>query len=248
MNGFEFRVQVKSTFSFVISKEKILTSRIKKSTFLYWITGFTPTLLVLYEEKNNSGYYYWINDLVRENPELINTPYSTLHLKIPMPNKIDNNCWEMIRNDLILHKEQIKKIFQYSSEYKLLVPILHDFHLCIDGLAKSHGFEPKREMNSEHANMLTSLTQVISHKEFILTLEKYSKLFKLGSHAEKILLCYIEGYKEICRSFIQDFDLLLKTKEIIATYINKEIMDIERVRLMERITNILVSITENSIK
>jgi hypothetical protein len=51
LNGLEFRVQIKSSRKWRTSENFIVLKNVKTSSFRYWVTGFTPTLLVLYLSK-----------------------------------------------------------------------------------------------------------------------------------------------------------------------------------------------------
>jgi hypothetical protein len=45
-NGLEFRVQVKASAQFRRKEGRIVIPDVKHSAMQYWVTGFTPTLLV----------------------------------------------------------------------------------------------------------------------------------------------------------------------------------------------------------
>src|SRR5437867_3498560 len=61
LNGLEFRVQVKTSDKWTVSGDFISVRNVKRDSALYWITGFTPTLLVLHEVSTGRGAFAWAN-------------------------------------------------------------------------------------------------------------------------------------------------------------------------------------------
>jgi len=71
LNGLEFRVQIKSSRKWRTEKDFIVLKNVKTTPLLYWVTGFTPTLMVLYETSTDRGFCAWANQLLFDKANLL---------------------------------------------------------------------------------------------------------------------------------------------------------------------------------
>lgn len=245
LNGIEFRVQIKSSSEFIRRDNKFVISGIKKSSFLYWITGFTPTLIVLYENKANKGYFYWINKLAGEQQELVGSTAKTITLYIPTQFEINKDCWQIIRKDLNYHRKLVSSIFKKAKDFKILMPILNEIHQSLRGLISAQTAKPKDGKWTPAQENIIHLLEVVSHRDFVVAMEKLYKFLEPKSEGENYIKRVVYGYKEICRSFIQNFDdILISVNENTALWLNPKLMKMERHNLMGLMVSILCTITK----
>ena len=244
LNGIEFRVQIKSSSEFIRRDNKCVISGIKKSSFLYWITGFTPTLIVLYEDKTNKGYFYWINELAGIHQELLHSTAKTITLHIPIRFEINKDGWQRIREDLNYHRNLVSTIFRKADDFKILMPILNEIHHSLRGLISTQTATPKDGQWTQEQENLIHLLEVVSHRDFVVAIEKFYKFLEPESEGENYFKRVVNGYKEICRTFVQNFDDILKNvNENTALWLNPVLMKSERHNLMGLMIGILCTIT-----
>lgn len=245
LNGTEFRVQIKSSSKFTRRDNQCVMSGIKKSSFLYWITGFTPTLIVLYEDKTNKGYFYWINELACRQQELLYSTSKTITLHIPMCLEINNDGWQRIRKDLKYHRNLVSDIFRKAGDFKILMPILNEIHHSLRGLISTQTAIPKDGKWTQEQENLIHLLEVVSHRDFVVAMEKFYKFLEPESEGENYIKRVVGGYKEICKSFVQNFyDILIDLNENTALWLNPALMRMERHKLMGLMVSILCTITQ----
>jgi len=203
MKGTEFRVQIKASTRFNKNSKQLTVSKVKRSTFIYWLTGFTPTLLVIYDTEKDEGYYFWVNKLINHNENLINSTDKEINLSVPKIHKIDKKCWADIKNDL---KELRISISNIIHDQSVLLPYLYDLMQIIQRLnysetvKKIDGSEPSKD----DLRFLWEL-EIICHKEFVLLIEDILTLVKEETSTSLYIKNIISGYKEICKSFCINF-------------------------------------------
>lgn len=239
MKGTEFRVQIKSSTKFKNSKQ-LTISKVKRSTFIYWLTGFTPTLLVIYDTNKNEGYYFWANKLINYNKNLLETTDTEINLSIPKSQKIDVKCWDNIKNDL---KELRISISNIIHDQSVLLPYLHDLMEIIQRLnysetvKKIDGSEPSKD-----DLLFLWEVEMNCHKQFILLVEEMLTLIKEETSTCLYIKNIIIGYKEICKTFCINFnEAVYHWKPGFEIGVIPKVMAKERHRLMGIIINLVKS-------
>jgi len=107
-NGLEFRVQIKSSFNWATSEDAV-SLRVKKNSLIYWLTGFTPTLLILYDARNHAGYCSWVNQLIFDDISTLERNTKTVTLQIPIFQRIDTTTWSRISLQLAALNRRIAR-------------------------------------------------------------------------------------------------------------------------------------------
>ncbi len=239
LNGTEFRVQIKASKRFNNS-EHLKIYKIKRSTLIYWLSGFTPTLLVAYDVSKDEGYYYWTNKLIAENNNPINDTRKEIILTIPKIYKIDSNCWDDIKNDLNELKISIINVFRDQS---VLLPYLYELTQIIKRLNYSDTVRKidGSPLTDDDLRFLWEM-EFSCHRQFVITIEEILTNIKEGSPSELYIKNVITVYKEICNSFCVNFDEALYhwTKEL-QIGVKPKIMKNERHNLMGMMINLINS-------
>jgi Domain of unknown function (DUF4365) len=99
-NGLEFRVQIKSSRKWTVKDGSMVLRNIKSASLRYWVTGFTPTLLILYETSTDRGFCAWANQILADKTGLLSGEESEISLHVPMTSPVDEKAWERIGNEV----------------------------------------------------------------------------------------------------------------------------------------------------
>ena len=120
LNGIEFKVQIKSSGAFYREQQHIILNGITRSAFNFWLAGFIPTLLIVYNATVNEGYFYWINKYVSHNTAVLQGHTQTLTLKIPMQHQVCHHNWDIIRTDLRHYISEFTRTFVLNKHLSTL--------------------------------------------------------------------------------------------------------------------------------
>lgn len=217
-NGLEFRVQIKSSKDWEIHKESILL-RVKKGNLKYWLTGFNPTLVVLYDTTKKIGWYSWVNQLIAEDISALNAKSKTVLLRIPVDNIIDASIWNIISRQLhALHQRIVKRIIVTN----MALPVLKTIHSLMQSLRlidmcafnwpeDLKDFNHKMDINDLNArNDLDKCNELVdaeitAHKEIAQALfELDQELNEAGIPSTGAKDAALK-YCDVCARFIKDF-------------------------------------------
>jgi Domain of unknown function (DUF4365) len=240
LNGTEFRVQIKASEKFSRDTEQLTVPKIKRSTFVYWLSGFTPTLLVAYDHINDEGYYYWVNKLVAENSYLQNTESEMINLSIPKLFKINSECWTNIKDDLKDLKISIANMFHDQS---ILLPYLYDLMQIIKRLNYSNTVKKidGSPLTPEDIKFIWEV-EISCHREFVLIVEEILTHIKEESSTGLYIKRVISGYKKVCEGFCVNFEeALYNWTADFEIGVKPKIMEAERHNTMGMMINLVNS-------
>lgn len=135
LNGLEFRVQVKTSSRWTVKDDEILIRNVKRDTALYWITGFTPTLLVLHEITTGRGVFAWANQVLAGHKRLVATTGKTVSLHVPLRRELTRDAWPQIGQELRALNGMLARLLLSSGK---AVPLLRAVHALAEAI---HGFD-----------------------------------------------------------------------------------------------------------
>ncbi|MCO6045846.1 DUF4365 domain-containing protein [Aeoliella sp. ICT_H6.2] len=96
-NG-EVRFQLKASESLkVISNGSAISLPIKTGDLHYWSLEVYPFVLVVFDVKTDTAYWLHIQECVSRQPELVDPDKETVHLHIPLANKLNVNSIDDFR-------------------------------------------------------------------------------------------------------------------------------------------------------
>lgn len=218
-NGLEFRVQIKSSENWEIKNESILI-RVNRSNLEYWLSGFSPTLIVLYDSSNNVGWYSWVNQLIAEDISVLKNKSKSILLKIPLNQKIETCIWDRISRQVLSLYLSISKKIGFAG---MAVPImkttqhltqsLYLIDLCSHNWPEDYInliYKKRVDLLNAHKDgqLIRDLVdaETTAHKEIAMALIELDK--QLASVSLPLTGAKEAGkkYSEICSRFITDFD------------------------------------------
>lgn len=216
-NGLEFRVQIKSSKNWEINEESILI-RVKKDNLKYWLTGFNPTLLVLYDTTKNIGWYSWVNQLIAEDISSLHSQSKSVLLRIPSGKVLDASIWNIVSLQLhALHHRIAKRLIVTN----MALPVIRTIHsltqsLRLIDLCGYNWPEDLKDFDNININDLNARkdldkcnelvdAEITAHKEIAQTLFELDKdlteagIPKTGAKDAALKYC------EVCARFIKNF-------------------------------------------
>lgn len=206
LNGLEFRVQIKSSDKWTIRDESILVRNVNRDSALYWITGFTPTLLVLYEVSTGRGAFAWANQVLAGHQRLVSKAGKTVSLHVPLSRELKQEVWPQIGQELRALNGMLARRLLSSGK---AVPLLRAVHALAEAI---HGFDfaanctkDGQPVVGDDAKLLWQL-EVSCHRDVVRALRSISA--ELDGTGVKIegLSAFTAEYASKCSGFIGRFD------------------------------------------
>jgi hypothetical protein len=200
LNGLEFRVQVKSAEQWRTQDGLILVKGFAIATLLDLVHGFTPALLVLYESSSETGYCYWLNQLLARDTQLLSRKHKTVTLRVPRTRQISAALWAQVGNELrgvmsalgrrIALSETSIPILEASHR---LMQSLHLIDLCANG-----------EGGTLSAEQLLD-AEVTAHKEIVTTLLGLDARLQQEKSTISGVKDVADHYMSTCEQFVRNF-------------------------------------------
>lgn len=245
LNGLEFRVQIKSSESWKIRGENVVYSGFNRKNLLYLVTGFTPTLLVLYEASNNRGVCDWLNSIVYNKLQLLSGSSSTVSLQVPLGREIISENWHHIGREL---HGMNNKICKYTNASASTVPIMIFLNRALEILDDFEAIEnvnkPNGNFTKDDEIILVNM-DVSLHLDVILTLRNLQKNLEMTKIRVQGLDDFANNYFEVCNSFIGNFDMLVEdSSNISEIHVTRQQLEERRYRLTRSIFGAMRKITQ----
>lgn len=217
LNGTEFRIQVKSSKQWPIRDGMCCIRGVSRDAVMYWLTGFTPTLLVLYESTTKRGYCEWVNRLAAGKGFHLGRG-KTVSLKVPARQEIGASVWAQLRNDLRAMNGLITR--RVLSAGKAL-PLLRALHALADAL---HGIDfaanaTKDGRPPSAPDDLSVLCQleVSCHRDVVRAMRALHEDLKESGYSIEGLSQFAEAYADRCSSFISAFPDIVENPSALRT-------------------------------
>jgi len=251
-NGLEFRVQIKSSTKWKFSEEEILL-RVKRSNLNYWLTGFNPTLIALYDTTNKIGWCSWINQIVFDDISILEGNSKTITLRIPTSQKLNDSTWDKLSRQLYSLNKSIAKRVVVSH---MALPVLEATHslmqsLCLIDLCAFNwpedlkDFSNKLDTNDLNARIdngkIRDLVdaETTAHKEIVQTLLELDRKLNEAHIPSTGVKCAAQKYSDICAEFIDNFHRYIEVDTGVQIHVNVQAMFEYRNKAVREVTQIV---------
>jgi hypothetical protein len=206
IGGHEFGVQIKTSNNWQVNKDIISVRGIKPDTILYWGSRLFPTLLVIYDERKNEGYYRWVFNILDHSYDL----------SMPYTQRTDRlNIIEVSTND-ILNKDAFVKIQEdVDGYYDKLTASLVAFRKSINLVPIINRLiEAQRgifiawtdKTNNDQKQRANLVLYVVCCREIITVLDDLQNLFKLKVGSDNFFERFKKFYLSEMSKIIHEFD------------------------------------------
>lgn len=206
LNGTEFRVQVKTSRRWMIRENTVQVGGLTRAAVMYWLTGFTPTLLVLYDSTSQRGYCEWVNRLAAVHAGVLHGSGKTLSLQVPIECEIGPDSWDRLRRDLGMMNGLISRRILSAGKALPLLQALHALTGALKGFdfaahATKGGYRPEGE---DH-DILCQL-EIACHRDVVRALLALQENLDGSGFQIEGIAEFARGYAEKCSSMITGFD------------------------------------------
>ncbi len=206
LNGLEFRVQVKTSSRWTVKDDEVLIRNVKRDTALYWITGFTPTLLVLHEISTGRGIFAWANQVLGGHKRFATRKDKTVSLHVPLRQELRRDSWPQIGQELRALNGMLARRLVSSGK---AVPLLRAVHALAEAI---HGFDfaanatkDGQPIAGDDAKLLWQL-EVSCHRDVVRALHALTTDLDGSGAGVDGLSEFTAEYSNKCSGFITRFD------------------------------------------
>ncbi|HLE64429.1 MAG TPA: DUF4365 domain-containing protein [Pyrinomonadaceae bacterium] len=206
-NGLEFRVQIKSSELWRVEDEHVVV-RVKRESLVYWLSGFSPTLLVLYEAASNTGWCTWINQIIAEDLSVLKGEAKMVSLRVPVAHRLDASIWKPLSRQLhSLNLRIAKRIIVAGAALPVLeatrwlMQSLHLIDLCANGRQEDSDDVPQTDL---------VLAEITAHKEIVAALLQLDGDLKDAGASIIGIKDLAQRYSDDCAKFIVNFPAFVR--------------------------------------
>lgn len=209
LNGREFRVQIKASKTPTIRNSMVIIPGVKRSTVEYWFLSPLPTLLVAYDATQNHGFFRWHSDLYDEVREALDRQETkSISVSVPTSNRLDQEGWETIRNNLKWHYNNLSEALFVARNAKSLLPTIHDLAAAVRQLNSiDHQPIPVDRRTKEQEGLL-ALMEMMQHRLVVSTLTQLLSELARETEGARRLEAWIHSYGSKVSSVFPDFEKL----------------------------------------
>lgn len=110
VTGAHFAVQLKSTDNLKVNKKGIISHSCKTSTLQYFLERPELVIYLIYDTVNDIGYWIWIQDFLRNQPNSNWKKKKSFTIKIPKSNILEKNSIDKIKKRVLRFHDKEKLI------------------------------------------------------------------------------------------------------------------------------------------
>jgi uncharacterized protein DUF4365 len=233
----EFGVQIKASRRWSSKHNIILLPNIGRDKVTYWAARLIPTMIVLYDEDKDRGYYAWVLDLIPNPKEFLLSRNATITLKIPKESRLDENAWATIHQRVQAYYEGLVDSLSRINATRAIFPILASLAMSLQLL---HFFQFNNPPSESDEERLLSVSNVVAHKEVIISLNSFVAQLDANSQIAKLIRTMITAYRNEVDTFLAGFDAIVEDKKTVATWASSEGMRKSTPKLIMLITELLM--------
>lgn len=236
-NGLEFRVQIKSSERWNVQDEHLVV-RVKRESLTYWLSGFSPTLLVLYEIASNTGWCTWVNQIIVDDISLLKGNTKLVSLQVPVTHRLDASIWKPLSRQLHALNLRIAKRIMVAGA---ALPVLEATHSLMQGLHLIDLCANGRQGDSDRLPLSELVdAEMTAHKEIVLTLCKLDNDLRNAGASIIGVKDAAQRYSDDCAKFVADFPEFVKRSDRgFATQVNLQALIDFRPQAMRAVTQIV---------
>lgn len=199
LHNLEFSVQIKTSARPTIRNGHVLLRGISRSAVRYWFASPVPTLVVAVDITGRNGWYAWHSDLFTSPGELPHQKWSTVTLRIPIENRLDDAGWTSIRNDLIQHYNAILRAFANDTELPHLIRAINNVARIAGNLIKI-GISAPPDPPFTKREAMTLLIEQIEIRDLIETVHNLLQRVPDSSDAYVQISSWLASFEEIVKA------------------------------------------------
>ena len=226
MSALEFGVQIKSRRNIDWKSGKCRIS-ITREMAQYFSQKIYPVLFILYDEKNNIGYYSWFTDIF--DIKNIKSAKNNLSIYIDISNSLSKNEFKNIENRVKKHYFDFGSSIEYAKmqlEILELSSYLLKFSKSVNFCNMlNHKKGRNIENNDRYIEMTKDLMIGVSSDELMKELDEFVESNKISSILKIMAKKFREEFLNKISQVIADFEKNYPIEESKLYYINPNIVE-----------------------
>lgn len=246
--GFEFAVQIKTSISWKIKRDKIFVDGVKSDTIVFWGSRMYPTLVILYDSDKDIGYYGWVFDILT-NPmvfahPLKNAAPKTVRLEFLSTKTLEKNSFDEIQKAVVNYYNKYISSLQELRKTVNLLPTINSLIFSIRSIHLSHN----EKASSEDQSRMLSLLMITSHTNVVRALDDLQKKYQLEIGSGNFINYFIADYIKQVSKFVHPFEKVVFEEKSYVVAINDELKNSMTSMLLDLLFNLLLILTDEKPK
>jgi len=249
LNGAEFRVQIKSSAKWIIRNNSIVLTGLKRSTIQYWVTGFTPTLIIAYETSSNRGFCAWANQILALRTEELVEDQGSITLEIPMRMPIDSGVWDTVRTQISGISIALGRNLLVAETVVPFLRAIYELSGALKHLYFAQAATPKEPYRTDAQRKLISELEIVSHRDVVRAILALDRDLQSAGILLDGLKQYAEDYIKRCSGFIRGFQQIVDAgDQLLNCDFYPEGLALERPPMMHSIANTIHELTQAAVR
>ena len=246
-DGLEFRVQIKSSAEFTRRGDALVVPNIKRSTLRYWVTGFTPTLLVAFETSSGKAFCAWANELLAARADLLDDTNGMAALELHTRMPVTDAAWAQIREQLSGLYAAIGRRLLVAGTVAPFLAAINALSGALKGLYFAEAARPREPDRTPEQRRLMQELEVTSHCDVVRAIIALQKALAENGIALDGLNQYADEYAERCSSIVRGFRDSVFADGVVKCEVIPEGLALERRPLMNSIAGTLHELTQAAV-
>lgn len=246
--GNEFSVQIKASKSWDIKDELISVEGIKTDTISFWGSRLYPTLLVLFDEEKNTGYFSWVFDIIHHPIKFAHPStrlsQKTLTLKMLASSILTKDSFKQIKSDVDNYYINFVNSLKGLRKTINILPTINQLTQAVRGLYLSHMQKPK----TKDQEMMLGIMMVTSHRQVVRAMERLQKKYQLEIGTKDFVQYFIATYINEVNKIINDFDKIIYEEQTYAVWVNPKAHQKNTPKLIDLIFDLMLILTDEEPK
>lgn len=209
-DGLEFRVQVKSSRHWKQNDSGFLLKNLNRESVLYWLTGFSPTLLILYSNKTKSAHWYWANRISTDSWRKLHGTSATISIRVPAQSQLDEDSWETIAAEVAGVHNSFVRTLSNANASRGIFQLLNSLHSSLLGIHTVQSAERSATgpISAPTQQLLCHL-ELVSHRDVILALRRFEESIPAEGNGRAVFTAIADRYQSRCAEFVRPTEAFL---------------------------------------
>lgn len=210
LNGLEFRVQIKASSRWRVENGEAILNNVNRDAALYWLTGFTPTLLALYDKQRKCGYCAWANQALATQTGVLRGKQKRIQVRLSSLTPVSNEIWPRLGLQLRALNAAISRRISTSETALPIFKALHSLASTLRGFDfAQNATKPDGEL-TESDKILMWQMEVSCHRDVVRTVRTLDADLRESGVEVDGVRAFSDEYVAHCSQFIDGFTRILE--------------------------------------
>jgi hypothetical protein len=217
IRNWQFGVQIKATEKPSFKDAGMELPDLRREWLASWMSSLTPILIVVYDAKNQRGYYAWVSDLLVGRDWQTMTQ-RTMSLTIPLSSVLDAEGWNRVRDHVLSHRAKMEGALASDRLMNHVRPAVARLSQSLQILQM---VQANRKRGKE-AMMLFGVSEMVAHRTVVEATNQLLGSLEPKSDLAQSLRAFVSEYCRLIETFTPNFSNLLSQEESALVWVNPE--------------------------